>query len=192
MNIANPCKLFLIVSTFAAGFAVRADGTLPIPVAQTELPFLMSGSALESTTGIGSSITPSTLALDISMSLDVANPTAEINPELKTRCRATESFYPASGTVLIAEDLFDVQGICAPGLATAGKRQIIATSTGRILQFDGSFEVSAAMTKSFKGNLLKIDSVTTTPESSAATDSMVISFELHQATSAVDSVTDSE
>ncbi|MBC7531690.1 MAG: hypothetical protein H7318_08940 [Oligoflexus sp.] len=190
MNIANPCKLFLIVSTLAAGFAVRADGTLPIPVAETELPFLMNGSALESTTGIGSSTTPSTL--DISMSLDVADPTAEINPKLKTRCRAKESFYPASGTVQIAEDLFDVQGICAPGLATAGKRQIIATSTGRILQFDGSFAVNAAKAKSFKGNLLKIDSVTTTPQSGATTGSKVISFELHQATSAVDSATDSE
>jgi hypothetical protein len=181
MNIANPCKLFLIVSTLVAGVALRADGTLPIPVAETELPFLMNGSGLKSTTGGGSSSTP--LALDISMTLDVADPTAEINPKLKARCRATESFYPASGSVQVSDDLFDVQGICAPGLATAGKRQIIATSTGRILQFDGSFAVSAAKAKSFKGELLTIDSVTTTPESGASHGSKVTTFELFQVTS---------
>ncbi|RYZ60067.1 MAG: hypothetical protein EOP07_02005 [Proteobacteria bacterium] len=176
MNIANPCKLFLIVSTLAAGFSLRADGTLPIPVAETELPFLMNGAALESTTtSVGSSST----TLDISMTLDVANPTAEINPKLKERCRKTESFYPAAGSVQVAEELFDVQGICAPGLATAGKRQIIATSTGRVLQFDGSFAVSAAKQKSFKGELLKIDSVATTPETGAS-GTKVITFELHQ------------
>ncbi len=187
MNIANPCKLFLIVSTLAAGFAVRADGTLPIPVAETELPFVMNGSALESTTGVGSSTTN---PLDISMTLDAADPTAAINPKLKSRCRTTESYYPAAGTVQIAEDLFDVQGICAPGVATTGKRQVIATSTGRILQFDGNFIVSPTKGKSFKGDLLKIDSVTTTPESGVIS-SKVITFELHQAVE-VESATDSE
>ena len=188
MNIANPCKLFLIVSTLVAGVAVRADGTLPIPVAETELPFLMNGSGLKSTTGGGSSTTP--LALDISMTLDVADPTAVIDPKLEARCRKTENFYPAGGSVQIDEDLFDVQGICAPGLATVGKRQVIATSTGRVLQFDGSFVVSAAKAKSFKGDLLTIDSVTTTPES-GATGTKIITFELHQAVK-VDSETDSE
>lgn len=175
MNIANPCKLFLIVSTLAAGFAVRADGTLPIPVAETELPFLMNGSALESTTGIGSSTT----TLDISMTLDAANPNVSVNPKLRERCRSTESFYPASGSVQVAEELFDIQGICAPGQAVAGRRQVIATSTGRILQFDGNFAVNGAQAKSFKGELLKIDSVTTTPES-GANGTKVITFELHQ------------
>ena len=176
LNIANPCRMFLMVGALAAGFAVRADGTLPIPVTNNELPFLMNGQALEkSTTGMGTT----TRALDINMTLDTAdNPSAAISPKLKARCRNNEKFYAASGSVQVAENLFDIQGICAPGSAT-GPRQIIATSTGRILQFDGNFAVNAARKKSFIGNLLTIDSVTTTPETGDSV-TKTITFELYQ------------
>ncbi|MBC7659396.1 MAG: hypothetical protein H7249_06780 [Chitinophagaceae bacterium] len=177
MNVANPCKMFLMVGALAAGFAVRADGTLPIPVANKELPFQLIGHIREkSVSGLGNTATTQ----EISMTLDAANPSATIDPKFQRRCRPTESFYPAAGSVQVADDLFDIQGVCAPGATTVGPRQIIATSTGRILQFDGSFVVDASKSRSFKGNLLKIDSVTTTPETGATT-TKTSTFELHQA-----------
>jgi len=176
MNIANPCKLFFIVGALAAGLAVRADGTLPFPIAAEELPFLMMGEATERAT---SSVGTTTTVHDISMTLDAPDGNSGNDPKLKARCRANEGYFPASGTVQVAADLFNIQGVCAASATAPGPRQVIASSTGRVLQFDGNFVADLSKGKTFKGKLLTIDSVTTTPESGAVV-TKTITFDLRQ------------
>lgn len=180
MNIANPCKVFVLASAFALSFGLRADGTLPIPGAdsQTQFPLLMGGAATEARENEVSK-------LDISMSLDTSSGSVDdssvLNACLENKILAVGAVrpiaYPAAGTVQVGDDLFTIKALCAPN--AGDKRSVIATKTGRLLQLDGTFKVTAAKKLNFKGSALNIDTVTTSPESGEDTAS-VISFEMDQ------------
>ncbi len=177
MNIANPCKAFFIAGALALGFAVQADGTLPIPGTDSslQLPLLMGGATSETVDGILSK-------RDISMSLDNGLST-EISKDVVKACakiKASPVAHAASGTVQVGDELFEIQGLCAPKVGVATDRSVIATTSGRLLQLDGSFKVSTSTSKlSFAGKALTIDTLSSTPESGEA-PSVSISFQMDQ------------
>jgi len=177
MNIANPCKVLVFFGAVAFGFGVRADGTLPIPFAESaEFPLLMGGAAHESLEGM------TTRKFDISMSLDTSDETtvaADVTKACAKPALAAKAF-PATGTIQVGDVLYDIQGLCAPKTGTSAKRSVIATTSGRLLQLDGSFKVTSATKKlNFEGSALTIDTVSTSPESGEES-SAVITFSMDQ------------
>lgn len=190
MNIANPCKVFVLLGTFAFGFGIRADGTLPIPGAESSLqfPLLMVGATSEALDGL---ITKR----DISMSLDTPAikkpvrlpPTLGVTPPPSAALKAcdkivaTPTFHAASGTVQVGDELFEIQGLCAPKTGKSIQRSVIALTSGRILQLDGSFKVSPLTKKlSFAGSALTIDTLASTPESGDDLAPVKVTFTMDQ------------
>lgn len=177
MNIANPCKVLVVFGALAFGFGIRADGTLPFPFAEeVQLPLLMGGSAQETLEG------QTTRKLDISMSLDTSDEAVVAANVVKACAKPAlaAKAFPAAGTVQVGDDLYDIQGLCAPQSATSAQRSVIATTSGRLLQLDGSFKVSSVTKKvNFVGSALTIDTVSTSPESGEES-SAVITFTMEQ------------
>ena len=178
MNIANPCKVFVLVGAFAFGFGVRADGTLPIPGAESSIqfPLLMGGATAETFEG---AITKR----DISMSLDIS-PEVLVPSDVAKACGkivATPVSYAAAGTVQVGDELFEIQGLCAPKTGASNKRSVIALTSGRLLQLDGSFKVSPLTKKlSFAGSALTIDTLASSPESGEEISPVSITFTMDQ------------
>ncbi|RZA20670.1 MAG: hypothetical protein EOP10_17750 [Proteobacteria bacterium] len=178
MNIANPCKVLVLVGAVAfGGFALRADGTLPIPHSDTDVqfPLLMGGAATQT-------VDAASTDLDISMTLDLPDTTIAPADLIKACGRSTFApvAYPASGTVQVGIDLFNIRGLCAPSTGSSTKRTVVASTSGRLLQLDGDFKVSPSTRKlNFAGSALTFDSVTTSPESGGQT-TKVITFKMDQ------------
>ncbi len=168
MNIANPCKLFLIVSALTAGFALRADGTLPIPlpVSETELPLNLNGNREITTTTAQGLQTKVKLEFGISIEQDRAE---SVSLGIRQLCDPGLQFYSIDGSAqLSGDDLYELKGICAPqNFNKPGRRQFIAEKPGRILKVDGDFKASESPNqgkiRSFSGNLTELDSVTRLP-----------------------------
>jgi hypothetical protein len=177
MNIANPCRVLVLFGALALGFGVRADGTLPIPNADSnvQFPLLMGGAATET-------VNATATDFDISMTLDLPESTAAAADLIKTCSKSTlvPVAHPASGTVQVGIDLFNIKGLCAPKTGTSTKRTIVAATTGRLLQLEGDFKISTSTKKlSFAGKVLTLDSVATLPESGEA-NAKVITFKMDQ------------
>lgn len=171
MNIVNPCKTLLLVGAVvfswkasAEGTLPFAEGTLPFALSHDQLPFSLNGRAFE--VGGGANV-------DVQMQISGAN--AAVSDKLKSRCRSYETAFPAQGTVVVGEESFRVQAICAP--AGNGARQILAQNAGRILQFDGTFMTDGSRPFGFNGELKRTDSVTTSPESGSSGSQKML-FEL--------------
>ena len=163
MNIANPCKIFLVGAAMLAAFAVRADGTLPLPLEDSDLPFAMGGSGVETTT---SSTGQSTRDLVVTMTISSASTLENTTSPFKSRCSAgTSKFYTASGKVIVGSDTFVIEGVCAPqNKESSPARQVIATTKDRsTMQFNGQFVGVPSALKSFVGNAVKVDSAHSTP-----------------------------
>ncbi len=178
MNIANPYKILVVAGALVFGFGLRADGTLPIPGANSslEFPLLMGGSATEL-------LEANTLKRDISMSLGTSELTLASDAVVKAcaKIKLSPVAHPASGTVQVGDDLYEIEGLCAPKTGTSADRSVIASSTGRLLQLDGSFKLSQVTNKlKFAGKALTIDTVNTTPESGEPTTTTTITFEMDQ------------
>lgn len=184
MNIANPCKTLLLLGAvvfgmnasaegtlpFAEGTLPFAEGTLPFALSNDQLPFSLNGRAYEVNGGAPLNNT----MVDVSM--QIAGSHMPVADKLRSRCRAYENAFPAQGTVIVGEESFRVQAICAP--AGNGPRQILAQNAGRVLQFDGTFLTDgAARPSGFNGELKRTDNVMTSPEG-GSTNANTMIFEL--------------
>jgi len=133
---------------------VKADGTLPLPVSQDELPLAMSGNV----EGL------SDISLSINNLQNIPNTRPVISRSVGNPCSSSDLFYNATGTITMDTETLYVRGVCAPAKKpdVITRRSVVATdgtiglngTSKKLVLLDGLVSVGSTSTlSSFNGNM---------------------------------------
>jgi hypothetical protein len=154
MKYTKHLKKLALLSSLALSFGVKADGTLPLPVSQEDLPLAMSGNV----EGLSS------ISLSINNLQNIPNTNPVIGRSVGNPCSASDLFYNAVGTITMDAETLYVRGVCAPATKpdVSTRRSVVATdgsiglngTSKKLVLLDGMVAVGSTSTlSSFTGNM---------------------------------------
>lgn len=155
MKYMNHLRKLALLSSLALSFAVRADGTLPLPGIEIRPIKLVGNVKMEQ---------PLTEADNTRLELRVQNfdsaPTAANVPGFGNPCERGAAYYEGSGTVTQGNESFPLAGVCVPrGSSSTSEsgslpRIVVASDGDKLLLLSGIVTYAANQITVFRGNLI--------------------------------------